>query len=117
MNLLDFNFCTDPQVGEIAYYADIVVTALFVVVPVILLVVGITDLVKAITSQKDEEIKKASTLLVKKVVIAAVIFLSPVLVTLILNLIDNSRSNEAKTCENLQNVISYKIDKTGEGEE
>ena len=111
MNLLAFDFCTDSNVAEITRIVDIVITALFVVVPVILLFVGIMDLIKAITSQKDDEIKKYSTLLIKKVVAAAVIFLSPLLITILLNFIGNARSEEARLCANLQNAISYRIEK------
>ena len=53
-------------------------------VPLILILVGMFDMGKAITQQKEDEIKKAQSLLVKKAIAAALVFLMLSLVTLVL---------------------------------
>lgn len=105
-----FDFCSSQDVWSILYYVDIAVTALFVIAPIVLLAIGIVDLVKAVTSQKDEEIKKATNLLIKKVVAGIVVFLMPILISLLLNVIGNNYSKGTTGCENLKKVFSFKID-------
>lgn len=113
--LLAFDFCTDADVLGIVRYIDIVITVLFIVVPVVLLIVAITDLVKAITSQEDKEIKKATNLLIKKVVAAVAVFLLPIIIGLLLNVIGNEYTTEngeviTKSCTALKNVFSFRIE-------
>ena len=78
--------CTD----EMANILAIVRFALSVVqwvVPIILIVLGSIDLVRAIVAGKDEEIKKHQTTLLKRVIAAVIVFLVPLLVTLIMGLL------------------------------
>ena len=58
-----------------------------VVVPIILIIVGMTDLAKAIVGKDDSEIKKAQMSLVKKIVVAVCVYLVITLVGLIMSLI------------------------------
>ena len=56
-------------------------------VPIILVVVGMFDMGKAITQQKEDEIKKAQSLLVKKAIAAALVFLMFSLVQLVVSVV------------------------------
>ena len=69
---------------DLAKIVKLVYDAIRIGVPVILIIVGMFDMGKAITQQKEDEIKKAQTLLVKKVIAAALVFLMLSLVTLVL---------------------------------
>ena len=62
-------------------------------IPIILIIVGMFDMGKAITQQKEDEIKKAQSLLVKKAVTAAIVFLMFSLVNLLFNIVDNGDTN------------------------
>ena len=64
-----------------------------VVVPIILIIVGMTDLAKAIVGKDDSEIKKAQMSLVKKIVVAVCVYLVITLVGLIMSLIYPSWSD------------------------
>ncbi len=55
-------------------------------VPIILIIVGMVDMGKAITQQKEDEIKKAQQLLVKKAITAALVFLMFSLVSLVVGI-------------------------------
>ena len=68
-------------------------------VPIILIIVGMIDMGKAITQQKEDEIKKAQTLLVKKAVAAALVFS---LVSLLLGIVGN---NDDSTISCISNLI------------
>lgn len=50
------------------------ITALKTVTPVILIIMGMFQLIKAITSQNDDEMKKAKSSLIKKVIASVIIF-------------------------------------------
>ena len=56
-------------------------------IPIILIVVGMFDMGKAITQQKEDEIKKAQSLLVKKAIAAALVFLMFSFVQLIVTVV------------------------------
>ncbi len=54
------------------------------------------DLGKAVTSNKEDEIKKATASLMRRAIAAVVIFFIPTLVGVIMNLVDNG--NKYKPC-------------------
>ena len=56
-------------------------------VPLILILVGMFDMGKAITQQKEDEIKKAQGLLVKKAITAALVFLMLSIVSLVFGIV------------------------------
>lgn len=67
------------------------------VVPVVLILLGSIDLVKAVTQGKEEDIKKGQKTLITRAVAAVIIFLVPLIVSIIMGLIG---SNDWKTCWN-----------------
>ena len=56
-------------------------------VPIILIIIGMFDMGKAITQQKEDEIKKAQSLLVKKAIAAGLVFLMFSLVQLVVSVV------------------------------
>ena len=85
------DFVSDDKIVGIIRF---VYNAVKIGVPIILIVVGMFDMGKAITQQKEDEIKKAQSLLVKKAVAAVIVFLMFAFVQLILNI---AGGNEAET--------------------
>lgn len=71
-------------------------------VPIILLIVGMIDLMKAITSQKEDDIRKAQSLLFQKVIVAVIIFAFFTLVQFAINLVDkgSNHNNDMWRCVN-----------------
>ena len=67
---------------------QLVYKAIQIGVPIILIIVGMFDMGKAITQQKEDEIKKAQSLLVKKAVAAALVFLMFSLVNLVVTIVN-----------------------------
>lgn len=67
------------------------------VVPVVLILLGSIDLVKAVTQGKEEDIKKGQKTLITRVVAAVIVFLIPLIVSVIMGLIG---SNDWKSCWN-----------------
>ena len=67
------------------------------VVPIILIVLGTIDLVKAVVAGKDDDIKKHQQTLIKRIIAAVIVFLIPMLVTVLMGWIGN---NDWRTCWN-----------------
>ena len=70
-------------------------------VPLILILVGMFDMGKAITQQKEDEIKKAQGLLVKKAIAAALVFLMLSIVSLVFGIVapnDNINNQNIWNC-------------------
>ncbi len=61
-------------------------------IPIILIVLGIFDLGKAVVASKEDEIKSAQKLLVKRIIYAVAIFFVVFIVTVIFNLVANNGS-------------------------
>lgn len=75
------------------------VTLLKIVTPVILIIMGMVQLIKAIASQKEDEIKKYQSSLVKKVIIAVMIFFVISIVQFVISkAADSSESGSLRSC-------------------
>ena len=83
-----------------------VYNAIKIGVPIILVVVGMFDMGKAITQQKEDEIKKAQTLLVKKAVAALIVFLMFAFVQLIVSLAADDKDT---TINCINSILNGKV--------
>lgn len=75
-------------------------------VPIILIIIGMFDMGKAITQQKEDEIKKAQTLLVKKAVAALIVFLMFAFVQLIVSLAADDKDT---TINCINSILNGKV--------
>lgn len=64
-------------------------------IPIILIVLGMFDLGKAVVASKEDEIKSAQKLLVKRVIYAVAIFFVVFIVTVVFNLISRNGTQTA----------------------
>ena len=64
-----------------------IILGIEVVVPILLIVSGMITMAQAVMKQKEEDIKKAQSLLVKKVIAAVITFLIIALTKMIVNLV------------------------------
>lgn len=74
-----------------------VVTLIQIGVPIILVIMGMIDLGKAVTSQKEDEIKKAQSILIKRLIYGVIVFLVVAIVKFVLGLVGDS-ANDAINC-------------------
>ena len=78
--------------GELGFVVSIVSFILTIIqwaVPIILIIIGTIDLVKAVMAGKDDDIKKNQSVLIKRVVAAIIVFLVPLIVSVVMGLIGN----------------------------
>lgn len=70
--------------------SNFVVDVMQVAVPVILVLMGTIDLVKAVASQKEDEIKKSQGVFIKRLIMGALVFFVIVIVKLLISVIGNT---------------------------
>ena len=61
-----------------------------IIIPIVLIVLGMLDLGKAVIASKEDEIKAAQKLLIKRIIYAVAIFLVVFIVTVIFNMLSNN---------------------------
>ena len=83
------------KIPEITSY---IMTIVQIAVPVILVIIGSIDLIKGITSQKDDEIKKNQKIFIKRLIVAVLIFFIIVIVKFIISLVADSSSGNISSC-------------------
>ena len=70
---------------------------LMIVIPIALIVMGTIDLGKAVLASEEKEIKTAQSLLIKRLIYAAIIFFVPMLVGVIMNIVAVGGEGDTKT--------------------
>ena len=94
-NILEVGCDSIPE--EITSILRSVVTLIQIGVPIILVIMGMIDLGKAVTSQKEDEIKKAQSLLIKRLIYGVLVFLIVAIVKFVLDIVGDS-AGEAISC-------------------
>lgn len=87
MFILAYDPCSDLS-GVIAILSFILKIVQWVV-PIILILLGTIDLVKAVIAGKDDDIKKHQQTLIKRVIAAVIVFLVPLIVSILMGMIGN----------------------------
>lgn len=103
MNL--FTVLADVPCGDnivipaaIANLLKMLVTIIQVVVPIGLVVWGMLDLGKAVFQQKEEDIKKAQQLFLKRIVAAILVFLTVAIVQFVAGIVDEAIRSDIAGC-------------------
>lgn len=78
---------------KIANTVHIVVLVIQIVVPVVLVIFGMLDLMKAVISGKEDEIKKNQMTFVKRLIAAAIVFFVFVIVKLLISFVADDSKN------------------------
>lgn len=95
INILDVGCDSIPE--EITSILSSVVTLIQIGIPIILVIMGMIDLGKAVTSQKEDEVKKAQSMLIKRLIYGVLIFLVVAIVKFVLGIVGDS-AGEAISC-------------------
>ena len=102
------NYCADLLGGEgipeaVGGVIHLIVIIIQVVVPILLIIWGMIDFVKAIVAQNEEKTKEAQKVFLKRLIAAVVCFLIVTIVQLIINVVASiggagNDANSAWTC-------------------
>lgn len=74
------------------------ITVIQIVVPIVLVIMGSIDLLKGISSQKEDEIKKGQKILVKRLIYAAIIFFVVVITKMLVSLLAEASTGSIVEC-------------------
>jgi len=85
---LSFNFS-----GMIPYVISMVVTIIKIAVPVVLIIFGMIDFLKAVTASKEDEIKKGQQTFIKRLIAAVIVFFVVQIVQLVASFASNNDAN------------------------
>lgn len=97
----NYAYCTDliPIIRLLHALLNIIQFA----IPIVLILLGTIDLGKAVIASKDDEMKKAQSTLIKRIVYAVVIFLLVLIVKLVMNLVADNSNGAATSWINCWN--------------
>lgn len=87
--------------GDIVNIVHYVYLGIQIIVPIMLIIFGMIDLAKALASQKEDEIKKAQSSLIKKAVVAVIVFLVFALVSFVFNFANSGNKDK----DNIWNCV------------
>lgn len=73
--------------GMLPNIVHLIITIIWIVVPILLVVFGLLDLAKAVMAQKEDEIKKGQQTLLKRAIAAIIVFFVIPLVQLLINFV------------------------------
>ena len=79
------SFCTET--ANVWQVVGWIMMVFKIIIPLLLIIFGMLDLGKAVTSNKEDEIKKATASLMRRAIAAVVIFFIPTLVGVIMGLV------------------------------
>lgn len=101
MNLLAYSQVTCGGMtfsSQIPIIIGTIVNVIKIVTPIILVIYGMLDLMKAVMAQKEDEIKKGQQTLIKRVVAAILVFFVVAIVQLVFNVISNGEDQSVWSC-------------------
>ena len=78
---------------KVLQLSNTVVNIMQIAVPIILIIMGSIDFVKAISSQKEDDIKKAQGMFIKRLIMGALVFFIFVIVKLLISLIGGNNDD------------------------
>lgn len=96
---------TDSTIVQVIAIVRLVMNVICIAVPIVMIVLGSIDLFKAVTSSKDEEIKKRQSTLIKRIIAGVLVFLVPTIVSLLMNLLGTG--NNWATCWNMADEADF----------
>ena len=77
-----------------------VILVIQIAVPIVLVIMGMLDLFKAITAQKEDEIKKGQQMFIKRLIAAAIVFFVIAIVKLLFSFVADDKNGNMIDCVN-----------------
>lgn len=101
------NVCTNPNLLKVVLIIKNIINIMKIVIPLLLIVFLMFDLVKGITSGKEDKVMASIKIIPRKLIAAVLFFLIPTIIDVTLNLMDENLNIEYAKC--ITNANSEKI--------
>lgn len=92
------DFCESAAGYRLFGFVGHILRIIQIAVPVIIILMGTIDLIKAVVAQKDDGVKKAQSILIKRLIYGVIIFFVPVIANFLVNLVGGDTTNQCLTC-------------------
>lgn len=99
MFFLDVDFC-ENLLPLLRLIKNGIIPLIQIGIPIILIILGMLDLGKAVVASKEDEIKNAQKMLIKRVIYAVAIFFVVLIVTLVFGLLATTEDDEIDGASN-----------------
>ena len=86
--------------GMLPSVVSTIINILKVVIPIILVIFGMIDLLKAVIASKEDEIKKAQMTFVKRLIAAVIVFFIVMIVQLVVRFVAGDSTDSVMGCFN-----------------
>ena len=96
--------CTQVPAG-VKNVTSLIIMVVQIVVPILLIIWGMIDFTKAVIGQNEDKIKEAQKVFIKRLIAAAVVFLTVTIVKLLINLVGTVGAENAQDSGSLTNCI------------
>ena len=100
MFILDSYACGGLIPSEITNTIGTIYNILLIAIPVIIVLFGLIDLVKAVASGKEDDIKKGTTIFIKRLITGLIVFFVLAIVKFVVNLIQTDNTEGVASCLN-----------------
>lgn len=100
-------FCNDASILSMIRIFGIVIEIIKIVIPLLIIVVGMIDFGKVVVSSDEKEINKATSRIVKRIVLGVLIYFIP---TIVLALFDYLQLSDIYTDENFYKCTTCLLD-------
>lgn len=94
----DWNLCTNPRALKVFKFIGNILKVAFIIVPILLIVMGSIDFMKATVAGKDDDIKKSQSVFVKRMIAAVIVFFVPIITNLVMGLLTDDTTIKNSNC-------------------
>ena len=112
LEIKEINFCEEKGVRKTFQIVGYILYVAKILVPLILIIMGTIDFAKATISSDDKAPKEAVTMLIKRILIAVIIFLIPTILSFLLSLVNGA--SEAFTDSKFTDCTDCLLDPFGD---
>lgn len=106
------SLCGSDGIPDVVFnVTSLIILAIQVVVPVLLIIWGMIDFTKAVVGQDDSKMKEAQKVFIKRLIAAAIVFLTVTIVKLLLNLVSTLGQDETGTMDVNKQTWQLCVDK------
>jgi amino acid transporter len=98
--------------NEIPFLVTTVINIIKIAIPILLIIFGMLDLGKAVTAQKEDEIKKGQQTFMKRAIAAIIVFLVVAIVQLLVGLLASANPDNDGIWNCVNEFINYEAKTT-----
>ncbi len=103
--LANANSACDAIPSGVFNLTSLVIMAIQVIVPILLIIWGMIDFVKAVVGGDEGKIKEAQKVFIKRIIAAVIVFLMVTIVKLLVNLVGQIGGEDVEDADSLWNCV------------